>query len=71
MKVKLLKIMAGPVYAGSPGDVLDVPDDLGAQLIDGRYAEDLAPPATDVETADAVPEGEEAVEHKRKKGRRG
>jgi hypothetical protein len=84
MKIKLLTILAGPLYAGAPGDVLEVPEDLGDQLVRGRYADAVESPRTepphsalaagvdvDLETAAVPPRGEEAVERHRKKGRRG
>jgi len=43
MKVRLLKIMAGPeIEAAYPGDVVEVPDSVGANLISSQVAEPVA-----------------------------
>lgn len=60
MKVKALKLGASPDGIIRPGDIRDVPDEEGMQLIQGRYAE-LVPDAPVVdeapeyETTDADP----------------
>ncbi|MFM2345357.1 MAG: hypothetical protein RL654_110 [Pseudomonadota bacterium] len=38
MKIRLKTIMAGPGGSAGPGDVVDVPDDEAAALIEGGYA---------------------------------
>lgn len=45
MYVKLKTIMAGPDVSGQPGQILQVPDDRGALLIKGGFAEPSGPPA--------------------------
>jgi hypothetical protein len=58
MWVKLRTIAAGPDFSGKPGQVLEVPDKAGAELVEGGYAEAAskpvppAPPLSDEEIAD-------------------
>lgn len=43
MKVRLLKIMAGPeIEAAYPGDVIEVPDKVGTDLVSSLVAERVA-----------------------------
>lgn len=65
MKVKLKTILAGPEFAGQPGQVLDLPGPTAADLVKGGYAEAM-------ETAEdpAPEEAETAVVRKHKMGRR-
>jgi hypothetical protein len=45
MKVKLRNLLAGPEGVHRAGEVMDVPDVFGAQLIEGGYAERVGQPA--------------------------
>lgn len=45
MYVKLKTIMAGPAGGGQPGQILQVPDEQGALLVKGGFAEESGPPA--------------------------
>lgn len=42
MKVKMLKIARGPSFAADPGEVVEVPDDLGRALVVAGAAEEEA-----------------------------
>ena len=48
MWVKLRTIVAGPDFAGQPGQVLELPDKVAAGLVAGGYAERSAPPEPEV-----------------------
>lgn len=59
MKIKLRTTYAGPAGTGSAGSVMNVPDDVGRDLVAGGYAEDLTPP--DKPQAEDRPLPEEAI----------
>jgi hypothetical protein len=61
MKVKMRQIFCGETGTFPPGAVLDVPDQVGRQLLDRKYAEEH----TEVEAAASTGAPEQAT------GRRG
>ena len=44
MKVRMLKIAAGPEWSGRPGQVVEVKDDVARLLVKGGYAVFVDPP---------------------------
>ena len=51
MRIKLKTPAAGPDWRGSAGQVIDVPDEAGADLLKGGYAE-----AVDVPSSEDAPD---------------
>lgn len=61
MKVKMLTVAAGPKFSGRPGQIVEVDDALGKDLISGNYAvavEDKPKPEPVEETTEVVEEVE-------------
>lgn len=65
MRVKFLVCCAGPAGVYNPGQVAEVSEEFGQQLIAGRYAEEVKPAPGRDETADVKP-SEQAVTRRRK-----
>lgn len=51
MRVRMKTYLAGPSGSASPGDVIEVPADDGAAMVQGGYADPVA--EAKVETAEA------------------
>ena len=70
MRILLQTILAGPDGSHFPGDVIDVTEEQGRDLIDARCAteETSVDKAVEVETATVEPE-EKQVAVKKKRGR--
>lgn len=66
MRIRLLSRAAGPDFHGQPGDELDLPLHVAAELVSGGYALAIeAPrPAPEIETAALDPAAEKAVRPK-------
>ena len=69
-KVRILKIMAGPIGAFAAGDVADFPDDVAAELIAAGAAVLIPAPAPAPVVAAALETEEKATQPAPKKRRR-
>ena len=77
MRVRILKYLAGPTRACSPGQVLELPDDEAQRYIGAGAAVSLEPPRVvpavpepaPIETATAEPEVETPEAPRPKRGR--
>lgn len=67
MLVRMLCLMAGPTLMAQPGQVIEVDDALGAQLVAGRYADLVADAPAPVRMAVVTPP--ETAVGRRKRGR--
>ena len=61
MRILMISRVAGPDYRASPGDIIDLPEDVARRLVIGGFAE---PMEEEVETAAIDPAREKAVKTK-------
>ena len=62
MRVRALKVLAGPSGVRQPGQVFEVSDDEGRALIAAQAAQSVGQPAPVIETAVEAPAPENAAE---------
>lgn len=62
MKVKLNSILAGPTLRGQPGQVIEVDDATGKQLLAGNFASPVAMAAPAAKPAKPAKPGKPAAE---------